>query len=117
MSILPKASRPGDRSTGDGVAPANAGKHFPKRIEDAAHRCTYVVDVVIVDVRVEHFALSRRMFAVSFSVDAEVTVMFRIGEAVMFLQPVDLRFADRRNLAFVGIKPGETFRSRSIASS
>ena len=35
---------------------------------------------------------------VGFNVNAEITVMFRIGDSVMFLQALDLRFAYRRNL-------------------
>src|SRR5712691_5879782 len=88
------------------VPPANAGEHFPERVENAAHRRPHVVDVVIIDVTAEHLALSGRMLAVGFDVDAEIFVMFWIGEAVMLLQSIDLRFADRRDLTLVSVQRG-----------
>jgi hypothetical protein len=64
---------------------------------------------VIVDVRAEHFALGGGMLAVGSDVDREIMIMFRIIESVMFLLSVDLRFADRRNLALVCVERGEPF--------
>jgi hypothetical protein len=72
------------------VAAANAGKHLPERVENAIHRFFYRSEIVIVDVRPQHFVLGRGMFAIRFKVDAEVLVMFRIGETVVFFQSIDL---------------------------
>src|SRR5437660_9555442 len=76
-----------NNSAGDGVTPANAGKHFPKRVENAPHCRSHALNVVIVNVRREDFAFGRRMCAIGFDVDTEVFVMFGIGETVMFLNP------------------------------
>ena len=57
------------------------------------------------------------MLAIRLHMDAEVLVMFRISEAVVFLQSVDFRLADRWNLALVSVKNGETFDCRSIAAN
>src|SRR6266404_2494355 len=103
-------------SARDGVTAANSGEHFPKRIENALRRRAHLIDVVIVDVAPEQFALDGRMFAVGFDMDAEIFVILRINEAVMLLQPVDLRFTDFWNLALVGVKRGQTFGRRSIAA-
>src|SRR5438128_10598013 len=137
MSILPKASRRGDwrdtrcrvpkfrgadsaapsiKLARDGVTSTNTGEHFPKRVENALRCGAHLVDVVIVDVRTEHCALGGGMCAVGSDVDAEVFVMFRIGEAVMSFQPVDLRFTNRGNLTFVGVERGQTFGGRSFAA-
>jgi hypothetical protein len=77
-------------STRNSVAPANAGQHFPERIENAIHGSFYGFEIVIVDVRGKHFAFSGGVFAVGFDVDAEILVGVRIIEAVMSLQSVDL---------------------------
>src|SRR2546429_7279726 len=104
-------------SATNGVSSANAGKHFPKRIENAPCRRAHIVDVLIVDVCGKHFALGRGMFTISFDVDREIFVMLRIGEAVMFLQSIDLRFPDRWDLALVSIKCGQAFRGRLFAAN
>src|ERR1700736_1076777 len=99
-SGAPTARRPPSLAR-DCVSSANAGEHFPKRVEHAIRRCLDVFEIAVVDIRRKHLALSRGMFAVRFDVDTEVFVMFRIGEAVMLLQPVDLRFTNCGNLTFV----------------
>src|SRR6266568_7662088 len=104
-------------SARDGVTATNSGEHFPKRVENVLRRGAHLVDVVIVDVRTEHCALGGGMCAVGSDVDAEVFVMLRIGEVVMSFQPVDLRFANRGNLTFVGVQRGQTFGRRSIATN
>ena len=104
-------------SAPDRVTAANAGNHFPERVENAIHGGFYGLEIAIVDGRPEHLTLGGRMFTIGFDVDAEVTVMRGINEAVMFLQPVDLRFTDRWNLTLVGVQRGETFRSRSVAAN
>ncbi len=57
------------------------------------------------------------MFAICFDVNREVFVVLRIREAVVFFEPVDLRFTDRWNLAFVRVERCQTFRSRSVAAN
>src|SRR5437588_4674039 len=111
------AERPYNNSAGDGVTSANAGKHFPKRVENAPHCRSHAVNVVIVNVRREDFAFDRRMCAIGFDVDTEVFVMFGIGETVMFLQPIDLRFADCGNLTLVSVKNRESLRGGSTATT
>ena len=73
------------RSARDGVASANAGEHFPKRIENATHRCFYRLEIVVVNMRLKHLSLGRRMFAIRFQMNAEVLVVFGIFETVVFL--------------------------------
>src|SRR6266404_177640 len=103
-------------SARDGVTAANSGEHFPKRIEDVLRRRAHLIEVAIVDVAPEQFALGGRMFAIGFDVNTEIFVILRIGEAVMSFQPVDLRFTDCWNLALVGVKRGQTFGRRCIAT-
>src|ERR1051325_2203488 len=56
------------------------------------------------------------MFAVRFDVDAEIFVTFRIGEAVMLLQSIDLRFTYCRDLALIRIERRQTLCRRSVAA-
>src|SRR5438309_9883549 len=102
-----------NNSAGDGVTPANAGKHFPKRVENAPHRRSHAVNVVIVNVRREDLAFGRRMCAIGFDVDTEVFVMFGIGETVRFPEPVDLRFAGCWTLTRATVKRRQPLRRGS----
>ena len=43
--------------------------------------------------------------------------MFRIGEAVVLPESVDLRFTDRRDLTLVSVESRETFRCRSVTTN
>jgi len=99
------------------VSPGNAGEHFPKRIENAIHGSFYGFEIVVVDVRRKHFALSGGVFAVGFNVDAEITIMLGIIKPVMFLQSVDLSFANRGDLTLVSVKCSQTFRCRSVTTN
>ena len=99
------------------MTPAHAGEQVPEGVENASHRSLNRFEIVIVDVRGKHVALSGRMFAIGVDMDGEIAIMFRIGEAVMFLQPVDLRFADRGNLTLVCVKRGQTLACRSVTAN
>src|ERR1043166_5026067 len=72
------------KSARDSVTAANTGEHFPERIKNTAHRRAQVVDVAIVDIAAQQFALGGGMFAIGFNVDAEVFVIFWMGETVIF---------------------------------
>src|SRR4029077_15711104 len=103
-------------SARDRVSPANAGEHFPERVENAVHGCSYGLEVSLVDVRLEHLALGSRVFPIRFEVNREILVVLRVGESVASLQSVYFRFTDRWNLAFVRVERAQSFRGRSIAA-
>src|SRR4030095_862478 len=67
------------------VTAAHAGKHLPKRVENAIHGSSHGFEILIGHVFAQQFFLGGRVFAVSFDVHAEVFVMFGIIDAVMFL--------------------------------
>ena len=56
------------------------------------------------------------MFAVGCNVNAEIFVSLGIRKSVMPFQTVDLRFANRRNLTFVGVESSQAFGGRSSAA-
>ena len=66
------------------VTTAHAGKHLPKRVENAIHGSSHGFEILIGYVSAQQFSLGGRVFAVSFDVNVEVFVMFGISEAVMF---------------------------------
>jgi hypothetical protein len=66
------------------VTTAHAGKHLPKRVENAIHGRFHGFGILIAYVSAQQFFLGGRVFAVNFDVHAEVFVMFGISEAVMF---------------------------------
>jgi hypothetical protein len=98
----------------DRVTSADPGKHFQKRVENTIYRSPYSLKALIVDIIAKQLTLGSRMFAVRLDVNTEIGIMLRIVEAIMFLESVDLGFADCRNLTFISIKRGEAFGYRSI---
>ena len=76
--------------TRDGVAAANAGEHFPKRVENAVNGGSGRRGVIIGDVLIEHRAFGGGVFAVGFDVDTEVLIVTRLGHLVVLDQPFDL---------------------------
>jgi hypothetical protein len=91
------------------VTTAYSRKHFPKRVENAIHRCSHGFEILLADLFAEEFLLGGRVFAVRFDVDTEILVVFRISEAVMFFQSINFGFADRRDLTFVRVKRCQSF--------
>ena len=57
------------------------------------------------------------MLAVRLDVNGEIFVMLRFGESVVFLESINLRFTNRRDLTLVGIERRETFRGRTFAAN
>jgi len=67
------------------VTPANTGQHIPQRIERFPDSTAYRGEILLINVRVEHLALSSRVFAVGLYVNGKILIMLRIGNAVVFL--------------------------------
>ncbi len=101
----------------DRVPATDAGKQFPERGQNAIGGRTHGGSVLRGDVLLQQSPLGRGMFAVGFDVDAEIAVALRIVESVMPDQPVDLRFRNRRDLAFVGVKRGEALCDLAFAAN
>ena len=64
----------------------------------------------------EQRAFGRGVFAVGFDVDGEIAIGLRVVESVVLLQPVDFRFRNRRDLAFVGVKRGQALGDLALAA-
>ena len=98
------------------MAAADAGEHFPQRIEDAIDRGGSRRRVVVVDVFRKHVAFGRGMLAVGFDVDGEILVIARGGDVVILDQAFVLRFSHGGGLAFVGVKGCEAFGGRAFGA-
>lgn len=103
--------------TRDGVAAADAGKHFPKRVKDAIDCIRGRRSVIVRDVIGEHRAFSGGVFAIGFDVNGKILIIARLGHRVIFDQAFDLRFGDGGNLAFVGVERREAFGGAAFGAN
>jgi hypothetical protein len=65
------------------MTPTDTGKHFPERIENVIHGGSHCSETPFAKICAEHLSFGRRVFAIGFDMQREITVMFRIREAVM----------------------------------
>src|SRR2546423_7386840 len=98
-----------ERLAGDGVTTADAGEHFPKRVQNPGDSSGNRRGVFVSYVFGKHLALGGGMFPVSFDVDTEVFVIARCGEIIVLDQTFDFRFRDGGNLTLVSVESGEAF--------
>src|SRR5438105_14725493 len=57
------------------------------------------------------------MFSIRLDVNREIFVVLRLGESVVFFEPVNLRLTDGGNLALVRIQRAQSFSRRSLATN